>query len=79
MTTIPTGNSDTPSGAPDLVLRPGEPIEEQVKAMGLKPRSIDDLVCDAWESDEELDAFLAYLAESRRLYSCECREHGCRP
>jgi hypothetical protein len=37
------------------------------KMITLRPiKSLHELRCDVWESDEELDEFLADLAESRR-------------
>jgi hypothetical protein len=46
-----------------------ESIEEQIRVRGIRPiRSVEDLLCDVWESDEELDEFLADLAISRHSY-----------
>lgn len=43
-------------------------LDEQVRQRDLKPvESLDDLACDGgFESDEELDAFLAWLYAERR-------------
>jgi hypothetical protein len=44
-------------------------VEELAERQGVRlglGRSLDDFRCDIWESDEELDAFLAYLYASRR-------------
>jgi hypothetical protein len=42
-------------------------VEEQARRLGARPiKSLHELRCDVWESDEELDEFLADLAESRR-------------
>jgi len=43
------------------------PVEELIRRTpGAHPiRSIDELACDAFETDEELEAFLAFVAESR--------------
>jgi hypothetical protein len=39
----------------------------QARRLGARPiKSLHELRCDVWESDEELDEFLADLAESRR-------------
>jgi hypothetical protein len=41
---------------------------EQVRLKNLKPiSSVDELVCDVWESDKELDEFLADLYASRHM------------
>ena len=41
--------------------------EEQARQQGVKPiSSVDELIYPVWESDEELDEFLADLYESRR-------------
>jgi hypothetical protein len=53
---------------------PGEdrvPIEDLAREQGVRPfQSADELARDGiWESDEELDAFLADLYESRRAGS----------
>ena len=44
-----------------------ESLDEQVRRRGLKPiKSVDDLVCDGvFETDEELDAFLAQVYAER--------------
>jgi hypothetical protein len=44
------------------------PVEELARRQGVRPiKSVDELARDGiWESDEELDAFLADLYESRR-------------
>jgi hypothetical protein len=42
-------------------------IKELAERQRVRPaKSWDDLRCDIWESDEELDAFLADLYASRR-------------
>jgi hypothetical protein len=42
-------------------------VEEQARRLGAHPiKSLHELRCDVWESDEESDEFLADLAESRR-------------
>jgi hypothetical protein len=45
-----------------------ESLDEQVRRRGLKPiKSVDDLVCEgAFETDEELDAFLAWYDAERQ-------------
>lgn len=50
---------------------PHVPAEEQARRQGVKPiATVDDLVHDgAFESDEELDEFLADLYASRRATS----------
>ena len=50
------------AGMPDLV-----PIEELIRATpGAHPiSSVSELRCDAFDTDEELDEFLAFIAESR--------------
>ncbi len=47
---------------------PHVPAEEQVRRQGVRPiASVDELAFPGvWESDEELDAFLADLYASRR-------------
>jgi len=51
-----------PEGAPHV------PAEEQVRRQGVRPiTSVDELAMPGvWESDEELDEFLADLYASRR-------------
>jgi hypothetical protein len=51
---------------PDLV--PGESVEEQIRRRGIKPiESVEDMACyDIFETDEELDEFLAYVYAERR-------------
>jgi hypothetical protein len=63
-------NADVP-GVPlrRSVVSLRESVEQQVLAKGVVPiESVDELRCDAWESDEELDAFLADLAASRHPF-----------
>ena len=45
-----------------------EALDEQVRRRGLKPiRSVADLVCEGvFDTDEELDEFLAYTYAARR-------------
>lgn len=45
-----------------------ETLEEQLRRKGVRPiRSEDDLACDGiFETDEELDEFLAYTYAARR-------------
>lgn len=47
---------------------PGASIDELVRAKGVKPiSSLEDLACEGLlESDDELDAFLAYTYAARR-------------
>jgi hypothetical protein len=41
-------------------------VEDQVRRRGLRPlASLDELRADVWESDAELEEFLAFLHESR--------------
>lgn len=49
------------------------PVEELARRQGVRPiKSVDELARDGiWESDEELDAFLADLYESRRAGSSQ--------
>jgi hypothetical protein len=53
-------------------LHPGDqglvPLEELIRqTAGARPiSSVDDLRCDAFETGEELDAFLAFVAGSRQ-------------
>ena len=63
----------TTSGAehlnqPRRTLRRHESLDEQVRRRGLKPiKSADDLVCvGAFETDEELDTFLAWYHVERQ-------------
>lgn len=52
---------------PRRIARRRESLDEQVRRRGLKPiASVDDLKCDgAFESDEELDAFVANVYAER--------------
>jgi hypothetical protein len=45
-----------------------ESLDEQVRRRGLKPiRSVEDLACEGvFDTDEELDEFLAYTYAARR-------------
>ena len=47
--------------------RPRESLDEQVRRLGLRPvRSVDDMARDdVFDSDEELDAFLAHVYAER--------------
>jgi hypothetical protein len=60
-----TSSADVPGVPPrhpHLTLR--QSVDE--RALGAEPiETVEGLRCDAWESDEELDAFLADLAVSR--------------
>lgn len=49
-------------------IRPHVPAEEQIRQQGIQPiTSVDELAFpEVWESDEELDEFLADLYASRR-------------
>jgi hypothetical protein len=49
-------------------MRPRVPAEEQIRQQGVQPiTSVDELAFPGvWESDEELDEFLADLYASRR-------------
>jgi hypothetical protein len=55
------------SGAEHVVGRPGRtPVDEQVRRRGLRPlASLDELRAEVWESDDELEEFLAFLHDSR--------------
>jgi hypothetical protein len=54
--------------------QPGRPartglvaVEELARRKGAKPKTVDDLACpDAFDTDEELDEFLAFVTEQRR-------------
>jgi hypothetical protein len=53
---------------PSTEVQPAQNVELDVisRAVGAKPLgSLDELALDVWESDEELDAFLADLRSSR--------------
>jgi hypothetical protein len=61
------------SGAERIERLPGgrsrrEALDAQVRRRGLKPiASVDDLVCEGiFDTDEELDEFLAYTYAARR-------------
>lgn len=55
---------DTP---PAPVRRPRLTIEELARRKGVRPiESLDDMACDIFASDEELDEFLAYTYANRR-------------
>ena len=45
-----------------------ETVEEQARRRGIKPvMSVEDMVCfDAFESDEEVDEFIAFVYAQRR-------------
>jgi hypothetical protein len=45
-----------------------ETVEEQARRRGIEPvRSVEDMVClDAFESDEEVDEFIAFVYAQRR-------------
>lgn len=60
-TSTSAGHQEHPPTA-DLV-----PLEELIRQTpGAHPiRSVDELRCDVFETDEELDEFLAFVAESR--------------
>ncbi|SQE00859.1 MULTISPECIES: hypothetical protein [Frankiaceae] len=48
-------------------LRPAVTVEELLAARGTQPiRSLDDLAADTFDSDEELDEFLAFTYAERR-------------
>jgi hypothetical protein len=53
---------------PPVGRRHHESLDEQVRRRGLKPiRSVDDLVCEGiFDTDEELDEFLAFTYTARR-------------
>ncbi len=57
------------SGADDSALPPARPsvsVEELLAAKGTQPiRSLDDLAADTFESDEELEEFLAFTYAER--------------
>jgi hypothetical protein len=63
-----TKNGSEHLDQPRRPLRRHESLDEQVRRRGLKPiKSVDDLVCEgAFETDEELDAFLAWYHAERR-------------
>lgn len=49
------------------ISRRRESLDEQVRRRGIKPiGSVEDMACDAFETDEELDAFLAHVYAARR-------------
>ncbi|HET8657600.1 MAG TPA: hypothetical protein VFM55_01225 [Micromonosporaceae bacterium] len=54
--------------SPPVVGRCHESLDEQVRRRGLKPiRSAEDLVCEGiFDTDEELDEFLAFTYAARR-------------
>jgi hypothetical protein len=61
-----------PTNEAEHLDRPGfdrrrESLDEQVRRRGLRPiRSVDDLACEgAFDTDEELDAFLAHVYAER--------------
>ncbi|WP_131770562.1 hypothetical protein [Candidatus Protofrankia californiensis] len=55
----------TPETGPPL--RPQATVEELLATRGTQPiRSLDDLAADTFESDEELDEFLAFTYAERR-------------
>jgi hypothetical protein len=53
---------------PPVGRRHHESLDEQVRRRGLKPiKSVDDLVCEGiFDTDEELDAFLAWYRAERQ-------------
>ena len=60
--------SSSPEHSPPPHLAPHVPAGEQVRRQGIQPiASVDELAFPGvWESDEELDDFLADLYASRR-------------
>ena len=60
--------SSSAEHAPQLYAAPHVSAEKQVRQQGVRPiSSVDELVFPGvWESDEELDEFLADLYASRR-------------
>jgi hypothetical protein len=59
----------TPETSPPLYppLRPQTTAEELLAARGTQPiRSLEDLAADTFDSDEELDEFLAFTYAERR-------------
>ena len=56
-----------PAGSRKQQLSPRESIEEQIRRRGIKPMSFPDEVPrdDVFESDEELEAFLAFVYAER--------------
>lgn len=59
-----TVSEQSEEGAPAQV--PAQTLEELARSQGAQPvRNARELATDIWESDEELDAFLADLRASR--------------
>ena len=58
-----TSGADSSAGAP---IRPRPPAAQLLAAKNTRPiRSLDDLAADTFESDEELEAFLAFTYAER--------------
>jgi hypothetical protein len=51
----------------DQLRSPNESIEEQARRKGIKPvDNIADMACDIFESDEEMEEFIAFTYRCRR-------------
>lgn len=63
-----SGAEQINSGGAGRASRRHESLDEQVRRRGLKPiRSVDDLACEGiFDTDEELDEFLAFTYAARR-------------
>jgi hypothetical protein len=63
-----SGAEQVGPGEAARVARRRESLDEQARRRGLKPiRSVDDLVCEGiFDTDEELDEFLAFTYAARR-------------
>jgi hypothetical protein len=71
----PSQEAGMTSSAEHPVSRPAPrvgrtPLADQVRLKGLQPlRSLADLQADVWESDEELNEFLAFVDASRHAHN----------
>jgi hypothetical protein len=61
---VSTSSAD--SGAGNAAARPSLPVTQLLAAKGTRPiRSLDELAADTFESDEELEEFLAFTYAER--------------
>jgi hypothetical protein len=63
---IPVSTSSADSDAGKAAVRPSLPVTQLLAAKGTRPiRSLDELAADTFESDEELEEFLAFTYAER--------------
>jgi hypothetical protein len=63
---IPVSTSSADSDAGKAAARPSQPVTQLLATKGTQPiRSLDELAADTFESDEELEEFLAFTYAER--------------